>query len=327
MARDQPCRPPTCVFVPEPLAMDNDYDWACRRLAKLGPEALLGWLLTTFAQHLRFGHWLDTRTASLPGLPQGVRDTLAGLQEQATHRWWTLLLEFQVQPDPDMFGRLLIYLGTTWLELRPDPLPGSRYWLAAAVVNLTGTRESLPASWDMMLPGPDGVRCCLQVRERYLREEAALPLLQAIGVGEQGRIVLPWIPLMQADDVEAVIRLWLGLWASEPDERLRLEYVALTRVFLELSSARQRWQQALEGLDVIKSPFLESIREEGRTEGEARGRAKALVQLLELRFPGQLPAELRATIENTGDRARLEQWFTLAATAESLDAFRRDGGL
>jgi len=260
-------------------------------------------------------------------MPQGVRDTLAGLEELSTHRWWTLLLEFQVKPDPDMFGRLLIYLGTAWLELRPDELPGSRYYLAAAVVNLTGTRGSLPASWDMMLPGPDGVRCCLQARERYLQEEAALPLLRAIQAGEQGRILLPLIPVMLAEDIAEVLRLWLDVWASEPDERLRQDYVALARVFLQLSAERERWRQALEGLGVIKSPFMESLREEGRAEGRTEGEAKAIVQFLNSRFPGQLPADVQATIEQTRDRPRLDQWLTLAATAASLDDFRRDGGL
>ncbi|HYT93786.1 MAG TPA: hypothetical protein VEL76_34015 [Gemmataceae bacterium] len=252
-------------------------------------------------------------------MPQGVRDTLAGLEELSTHRWWTLLLEFQVKPDPDMFGRLLIYLGTAWLELRPDELPGSRYQLAAAVVNLTGTLESLPASLDMALPGPDAVRCCLTVRERYLQEEAALPLLRAIQAGEQGRILLPLIPVMRAEDSPEVIRIWLDLWASEPDERLRREYVALTRVFLELSAERDRWRQALEGLGVIKSPFMESLR--------AEGEANAIVRVLNLRFPGQVPADLSATIEQTRDRPRLDQWLTLAATAASFDDFRRDSGL
>jgi hypothetical protein len=315
----------------ESAAMDNDYDWACRRLAKLAPVPLLCWLVTAFAQHLRFGHWLDTRTAALAGMPQSVRDTLAGLQELITHRWWTMLLEFQLQPDPEMFGRLMIYLGTAWLELRPDPLPGSRCQLAAAVVNLTGTSASLPASWDMTLPGPDEIRCCLKVHERYLQEEAALPLLHAIRTGEQGRILLPWIPLMLEDDVDEVISLWLEAWTNEPDDRLRLEYVALTRVFLELSVARERWPVALEGLDMIKSPFLESIRkgarEEGREEGETCGLAKAVVELLGLRLPGQIPTNLRTAIEQTRDRANLERWFKLAAMAKSLDEFRREGGL
>src|SRR5260370_311801 len=66
------------AFAPELAMSDNDYDWACRRLVKLGPVPLLCWLLTEFAQHLRFRHWLDTRTATLPGMPQSVRDTLAG---------------------------------------------------------------------------------------------------------------------------------------------------------------------------------------------------------------------------------------------------------
>jgi hypothetical protein len=252
-------------------------------------------------------------------MPQGVRDTLAGLQELATHRWWLLLLEFQVKPDPDMFGRLLIYLGTAWLELRPDPLPGSRYHLAGAVINLTGTQESLPASVDMLLPGPDEVRCCLKARERYLQQEPALPLLRAIQAGEQGRILLPLIPVMQAEDVEEAVRLWLELWAGEPDERLRHEYVALARVFLELSPERERWRQALEGLDVIKSPYLESVR--------AEEQAKAIVQALKLRFPGQLPAEVAAAIESTRDRVRLDQWFAFALRASSIDDFRRDAGL
>ena len=55
------------------------------------------------------------------------------------------------------------------------------------VFNLTGTVQSLPASQDMTLPGPDGIGCNLKVRERYLQEEAALPLLQAIQAGEGDR--------------------------------------------------------------------------------------------------------------------------------------------
>jgi hypothetical protein len=94
-------------------------------------------------------------------------------------------------------------------------------------------------------------------------------------------------------------------------------------MFLELSPERERWLQALEGLGVIKSPFLESIRQESRSEGEA----KAIVQVLSLRFPGQVSAELRTTIEQTRDQARLDQWLTLATMASSLDAFRHDAGL
>jgi hypothetical protein len=308
--------------------MDNDFDAACRRLAKLSPVGVLTWLLSAFADYLRFARWLDTRSAALPGVPQGVRATLAELSELRSGRAWALLLEFQAQPDPDMFGRLLVYLGTTWLEIHPDPLPGSRYGLAAAVINLTGTRQSMPASWDMTLPGPDGVRCLLQVRERYLQEEAALPLLQAIQAGEQARIVLPWIVVMQSDDLEEGIRLWLELWNGEPDERTRSETRALTRVFVELSAQPERWRQALEGLEVHrKSVFLEGIRQQSRDEGRQEGQVRTIVQFLRVKFGAGLPEDMVQTIEQTRDAARLDQWVRVAAAAATLDDFRRDGGI
>jgi len=42
--------------------------------------------------------------------------------------------------------------------------------------------------------------------------------------------------------------------------------VSMTRVFAELSEDRDRWLQALEGLGMMKSPFLEGIRREERKE-------------------------------------------------------------
>jgi hypothetical protein len=312
--------------------MDNDFDAACRRMAKLSPLGVLSWLISAFAENLQFTRWMETRSTSKPGEPQGIRDTLAELRELLSGRLWAFLLEFQLEPDPDMFGRLLVYLGTTWLELHPDPLPGSRYYLAVAVVNLTGTKQSIPASWDMTLPGPDGIGCILKVRERYLQEEAALPLLYAIQSGQQARILLPWIVVMQTDDLEETIRLWLELWNSEPDERMQSEYLELTRVFLELSANQKRWRQVLEGLSVQKkSAYLEEIRQverkEGHQEGLREGQARTIVQILRLKFAHALPDELAKTIEQTRDAARLDQWTNIAATATTLDDFRRDGGL
>ncbi len=49
------------------------------------------------------------------------------------------MVEFQTQPDPEMFGRLLGYLTGLWLMLRPDDEQGSRFHVGAAVVNLTGS--------------------------------------------------------------------------------------------------------------------------------------------------------------------------------------------
>jgi predicted transposase YdaD len=162
-----------------------------------------------------------------------------------------------------------------------------------------------------------------------------LQLLQAIQAGQQGRILLPWIVVMEADDIDEAIRLWLELWTSENDDRMKSEYVALTQVFLELSKHRDRWHKALEGLDVKKSAFLEEVRTEGRQEGRQEGRreglyegqARSIVQFLRSKFGVALPADLVDAIEQTRDPVHLDQWINIAATVATLDEFRRGCGI
>ena len=71
-----------------------------------------------------------------------------------------------------MFGRLLGELGKFGREHRPDDLRGSRYQLVAAVVNLTGTKESTPASASFAFP-IEGLGLRLAVKEVYLAAESA----------------------------------------------------------------------------------------------------------------------------------------------------------
>jgi len=58
----------------------------------------------------------------------------------------------------------------------------------------------------------------------------------------------------------------------------------MTRVFAELSEHREPWLKALEGLGMMKSPLMESARQEGRKEGHDEGLKEGLkegrVQLL-----------------------------------------------
>jgi hypothetical protein len=108
---------------------------------------------------------------------------------------------------------------------------------------------------------------------------------------------------------------------------MKSDHVALTREFIELSKHRDRWHQALEGLDVKKSAFLEEIRKESRQEGHLEEKASMIVQLLRTRFPNQVSADLSAAIETSRERARLEHWFNIAATESSLEGFRKACGL
>ena len=50
---------------------------------------------------------------------------------------WAVGAEFQLQPDPDMGSRMMIYLGEARLSLRPSDNPGDRFNVGGIVVNLT----------------------------------------------------------------------------------------------------------------------------------------------------------------------------------------------
>ena len=57
--------------------------------------------------------------------------------------------------------------------------------------------------------------------------------------------------------------------------------------------------------------------------GEAKGEANALLRLLAKRFPPGAPADVTAAIRADTNLERLRNWFDLALTADSLDAFRQ----
>lgn len=117
----------------------NPFDQASRYLAKLEPPGLLGWLLRLPADQMRFRGWLDARRISFPGELDRTCDTVAVLEDAARGGVpWALPVEFQIEPDPLMFGRLLGYLGSLWVELKPSAERGDRFQVGAVVVNLTG---------------------------------------------------------------------------------------------------------------------------------------------------------------------------------------------
>jgi hypothetical protein len=119
--------------------MNNPFDAACRYLLRLNAVALLAWFLGLRESAFAFAGWLDARRVHWPGQPERVCDTVAHLKEQAAHGLpWAVPVEFQIEPDPDMTGRLLVYLGGVLLELRPSDLPGDRFQVGAVVVNLRG---------------------------------------------------------------------------------------------------------------------------------------------------------------------------------------------
>ncbi|MBX9584701.1 MAG: hypothetical protein K2X87_30730 [Gemmataceae bacterium] len=163
------------------------FDQASRLAARLDPTGFLGWLFDLHPAAVGFAGWLDTRGV------ERVGDTVARLDDPAGGGPpWAVAVEFQTEPDPTMFGRLLAYLSDIWTHLRPDPERGSRFEVGAAVVNLTGNGL---ASREMRRSAA-GLVTHLGVVERNLSRENADNTMGRVEAGDWSRCVLPWVPLM-----------------------------------------------------------------------------------------------------------------------------------
>ena len=259
----------------------NPFDQACRYLAKSEPVAFLAWLLELRPEQFRFRGWIDARRLNFPGEPDRTCDTVAFLENvEAGGEPWAVLVEFQTEPDAEMFGRLLGYLSGLWLELRPSDNPGDRFWVGAVVVNLTGTGNS---SRDMAWPGA-GLLTRLGVRERNLANEDARATLDSILAGTTSPVVLPLIPLMRGGGEAGIMAEWLTRASAEPDPRRRADYGGLALVFAEAADRHETWAKALEGWNVIQSKqvaeWQAQAREKALEEGELIGRIRAYQEIL-----------------------------------------------
>lgn len=305
----------------------NRYDQASRYATKLDAAGFLSWLLREEPANPRFRGWLDARTLPFPGDPERICDTVAWLGDDNPAVEWAIPVEFCIEPDSSLFGRLLVYLGQLWLELRPTDAGRERFAVGAVVVNLTGRGQT---SRTMRLR-QTGISTILEVAERNLADADAATTLTAMAAGTLARCVLPWIPLMQHGEEDVIIQQWKELAGQEPDSRRRSDYGGLALVFADAAGRLTVWKQALKEWNMRESQqVLEWInmgRTEGRAEGRAEGEANALLRLLAKRFAPGAPSDLAAKIRATSDLAKLESWFDLAYSSESLDAFRQSAAL
>ncbi len=166
----------------------NDFDQAARYAVRMDPDAFLGWVLTLPTEAFGFAGWLDTRGVAFPGGDDRTGDTVAHVtRTDAGGEPWMFAVEFQLEPDAEMFGRMLEYLGNLWRRVRPDSERGSRFAPVGVVVNLTGTGN---ATRQHVWPAA-GVNTTLLVNERNLATESANELLVTIESGTVSRAVLP----------------------------------------------------------------------------------------------------------------------------------------
>jgi hypothetical protein len=231
---------------------------------------------------------------------------------------------FQLVPDAQMFGRLLIYLGHLWMELCPAPEPGDRFEIGAVVVNLTGLgKTSHRCEWPeaLLFTGID-------VRERNLAEEEfAAANLAGIASGTISPAVLPLIPMMQGGADPGNITEWLRLAAVDTDAGRRSDWGGLALVFAEAAGCEEVWKQALKGWNVIASKQVQEwqaqAKTEGKREGKTEGKAESIIELLEFKFQA-VPADLASAVLGTTDPALLKRWLLLAHQSNTLEQFRQD---
>jgi hypothetical protein len=303
----------------------NHFDKASRYAAKLDPEAFLDWLIPGWRETVLVDGWLETRTIPFPGEADRICDTVIKLVNlDVREDVWAVAIEFQTKPDPNMFGRLLEYLGRFWIELRPPEAPQTRYSVAGAVVNLTGIGRT---SRTMSLQQTNISRR-LEVAEKNLAEESAEETLANVASGKWGRCLLPWIPLMQQGGDVAIIEQWKGLAQQEPIAKRRADYAGLALVFSELTDCNQIWAQALEGwnmeLSIQVLKWQAEAEKRGKLEGKIEGKIEDILRALGRRFSKTVAPDLVEQIKSVKDIDVLDRLFDAAVTAASLDDFRNE---
>ena len=297
----------------------NRFDQASRFAVKIDPPGFLAWATGLPNDGFTFVDWLDTRSVVFPGDADRTGDTVARLEDPSgTEPPWAVAVEFQIEPDATMFGRLMVYLGNLWLIVKSDEEPGGRFNVGAVVVNLTGTGL---ATRRMDWPGA-GMSTQLVVVERNMAHENADELLGAIESGTQSRCLLPWIPLMTGGGDEGIIERWKRAAEAEPSYHKRNRLLLPTRIFADVTDRAELWEKALEGWNVKESPFAEGLVAEGETK------AYASIILTELRQKfAPLPDDVVSAIRSQRSPDRLQQWVSTAFRCSDLADFRQRIGL
>ncbi len=299
----------------------NVFDKAARYAAKLDPVGFVGWALGRPSAAFHFREWLDARLIPFPGGDDRTGDTVAGLDNRdAGGVPWAVAVEFQLEPDPLMFGRMMVYLGGIWLGKKPDPERGSRYCVTGVVVYLTGRgNASRQFEW-----AEAGVKTELLLREWGMQSESATDTLGGIETGAVSPTLLPWIPLMTGADEAGIVERWKRLAGAVPDSRLRSDYAALARIFADAAGRKDLWTEQLKGWNVRQSSVVNEWIEEGRVEGLRVGRVEGLrvgqVELLEAQLTtrfGTLSEVSLAALRALPDD-RLKAVSTALLSAKSL---------
>jgi hypothetical protein len=283
----------------------NEYDKAGRYLIKRDPPGFFRWLLRR--PGVPFHAWIDARRHALPDQGDLTNDLVAAFHVGTGFE--ALCVELQAESEGGSAPRLL--LGYVPRLLTEPAAPGSLVLSAAggAVVNLTGPEQPGGVEQRPTL----AARCWLAggIEQRTLRDEDAGATLTDVAAGTISPWLLAWLPLMQRGADPGIIQAWTTEAVKLPGQRDRRILAHLTLTFAALARRRDAWQERLEGWAVIKSDYLEELREEVRAEARAEGSLQRLhdtvLRLGRRRFGKAASRKQKAQLQAITDIVRLER--------------------
>jgi hypothetical protein len=291
----------------------NDYDKAGRYSIKRDAAGFFRWLLRR--EDVSFHLWIDARRHALPDQGDLTNDLVAAFR--VGNGFEALCVELQAEAASDSAARLL--LGYVPRVLTEPAAEGSLALAAAggAVVNWTGPPQSDQVEQRPTI-APD-CRLSGRILQRTLRDEDATATVQEVAVGAISRWLLAWLPLMRNGAEPGIIEAWQREAPRELKVTDQQILAGLTLTFAGLAGNLEVWGHALEGFAVIKSPYLEELREQVRTEAHAEGRAEGrsegqvesmratILELGRQRFRKAASRTQRAKLNALGDLAHLER--------------------
>ncbi len=299
-----------------------DFDQAARTVAELEAGPLLAWLAARAGLVVQFREWFSERTPPRAGSAERIADQVALLDDPARpEQPWLFVLEFMTAPDAGKLDVTLEEAATLRSRARWGLDRRRRFNVLTALIHLTGRAPETDR--DMRTPAGFGTFHRPLIWD--IETEDASAILDAVTSATQPVALLYWLPLMTRGGEEIIITRWReAIAALVPDRQCRADVVYLALTFAELARNYLAWERGLEGLDVGDSIIATRMRDQGRMEGSLVNKRQYLVELVNIKFPGAMSAEVRLVIEQQESGSVLDDWFRAAARSATYDDFLAD---
>jgi hypothetical protein len=294
---------------------DSDYDSASRFLVRTTQAVLTPYLLGEPADQVQHARWADTRRLSRPPGLRRTNDlvlTYTLAREHGKPR--AALFEVELKPQHQLAGRLLTYTGLILNDLRPATTAGDEFAVLPVVIALTG--RSL-ATRDLRNEAGQGV--LLRPLEWNLATLDAGQILADVPAQRAPWPLLAWVPLMQGGTDERLGPLFLQsvLALASSAQSIVKDTVV---VFADAVERAEFFRELLKEVHVIRSPYAEELRNEGRAEGRTEGRLSSLLLMVKTKF-GASPRNLKAQLLKITQERDWDELFVAAVTAVSIAEF------